>query len=235
MCIVRGPHDATFYKILDELNDELDHLLLTGQKGYSAFDGVGHKLGGPSGWPISTLDIKNRTLAAAEQRRQVQRIMLPTGGVRLGGATPNPLEKSSTPKQMAARAAERRLCDQKWCGGLQEESADNNTNNDPQSSTVIVLDDDNDMPNMNTSGKKRGRDDDDQDQGILTKRPHSTWICALCTFENQGLVLACAMCLSERTHPVDTTDSNNSWTCPRCTLLNNMDITTCDACNFNKV
>lgn len=239
---MRGPHDATFYKILDELNDELDQLLLTGQKGYSAFDGVGHKLGDNTGFPLSPLAIKNRALVAAEQRRQVQRVMLPTGGVRLGGSTPNQLEKSLTPKQMAAQAAERRLRDQKWCGGLQEESADddNTTPNDPQTSTVIVLDDDDDhnTANTNPSGRKRGRDDDDDDdnQGSLTtKRHHATWICAICTFENQELVLACAMCLSERTNAVDTSNSKTtSWACPQCTLLNDMATTTCDACAFNK-
>lgn len=233
---MRGPHDATFYKILDELNDELDQLLLTGQKGYSAFDGVGHKLGGHTGFPLSTLDIKNRTLVAAEQRRQVQRVMLPTGGIRLGGSTPNQLEKSLTPKQMAARAAERRLRDQKWCGGLQEESAEDTTPNDPSTSTVIILDDDDDdTSHTNPSGRKRGRDDDNQGALTTTKRHHSTWICAICTFENQELVLACAMCLSERTNAVDTSSSKHtSWTCPQCTLLNNIATTTCDACAFNK-
>lgn len=206
------------------MSDELDQLILTGQKGYSAFDGVGHKLGGHTGLPLSTLDVKNRALAAAEQRRQVQRVMLPTGGVRLGGSTSNQLEKSLTPKEMAARAAERRLRDQKWCGGLQQEESTGDNE-----SAVIVLHDD-----TTHSGRKRARDQDD-DQGTLTKRHQSTWICALCTFENQELVLACAMCLSERTNAAYTTDNNNnSWACPQCTLLNSMDTTTCDACNYNK-
>ncbi|KAI7858025.1 WLM domain-containing protein [Circinella umbellata] len=161
--IVRGPHDDVFYKILDELNDELDELILTGQKGYLAFDGVGRKLGGSFSSTPTCGDLRGRAVAAAEQRRQQQGLMIPYGGVRLGngGTNKGRLERSLSPAQMAAQAAERRMRDQTWCGGLQEQL--NGSNLSPSNSSsanspeVIVIPDSNGEENEDGDNKNHGQ------------------------------------------------------------------------------
>ena len=166
--IVRGPHDNVFYKILDEINDELDELILTGQKGYLAFDGLGRKLGGYYRSTQTSGDLRSRAVAAAEQRRQKQGLMIPSGGLRLGngGSNKGRLEKSLSPAQMAAQAAERRMRDQKWCGGLQHKQL-NGSNLSPSSSSsanspeVIVIpdssDEESDEYGSKSCGQKRSR------------------------------------------------------------------------------
>ncbi|KAG1461026.1 hypothetical protein G6F46_005118 [Rhizopus delemar] len=109
--IVRGPHDEQFYKVLEELRTETENLMASGYVG-EGFHSKGHQLGS------SLLNPTNSRQAAAEaaaKRQKLSKIMIPTGGVRLGGNA----EKDLTPAQMAARAAQKRLEDKVWCGGSQ--------------------------------------------------------------------------------------------------------------------
>lgn len=246
--IVRGPHDAAFYKILDELNTELDQLILNGQKGYSPFVGEGYKLGGT---PVRTMsDAKRQALAAAERRRGIQSILVPVGGVRLGGLA---VQAALSPSEMAARAAERRLRDQKWCGGLHEEddTVDAGPSSDLSAPEIIELGDDDVREAESCHGKKRKRDEQNsQERDNKIRRTHPVsdskmnkgeWPCPACTFINKEPVLACLMCLSER--PVKAKcdeataaeDSDSYWTCPQCTLQNEMQWWMCRACEYVKV
>ncbi|KAI8146888.1 WLM domain-containing protein [Fennellomyces sp. T-0311] len=231
--IVRGPHDAVFYKLLDELNDELDELILTGQRGYQPFEGQGNKLGGSLAGDPRTI-----ALIAAEKRRQGQRRMIPVGGVRLGGSSSkNSLEKALSPVQMAARAAERRIRDQMWCGGSQQQDHAASSSSSSSSPEVIIIPDDDD--NNDIIGQKRGRANTDAPPA---KKPNPSilvpesvisvgWVCAACTFENTDLVLACVMCLTAK----PTSDLTKAlWSCPQCTLHNEPSTSICSACNFSR-
>ncbi|KAG0285960.1 hypothetical protein BGZ96_009869 [Linnemannia gamsii] len=96
---IRGPHDQVFYKALDDLNDEYDKVVASGYTG-EGFDAAGHRLGTKSGGfghggarlggaggagPV-TSGTKAAAVVAAEKRRQMNEMMLPAGGRRLGGS-----------------------------------------------------------------------------------------------------------------------------------------------------
>ncbi|KAJ3080739.1 hypothetical protein HK102_002849, partial [Quaeritorhiza haematococci] len=125
--IVRGPHDAKFYAILDELTKEYESLLLSGYRG-EGFEGPGYRVGqGVSHDDLLNPQLaKKRALEAAEKRRKIGELMLPSGGRRLGGGEKG-VEKVYTPAQMAAMAAERRSRDDVTCGSGGLESADETT------------------------------------------------------------------------------------------------------------
>ncbi|KAL0095359.1 WLM-domain-containing protein [Phycomyces blakesleeanus] len=103
--IVRAPHDATFYKMLEELNQELDELIRTGYTG-QGFYSMGNRVG--TGQNPLSHQVKYRAATAAEKRRRLQGIMLPVGGICLGGIQ----HQDVSPSIMAARAAEKRKQDQ---------------------------------------------------------------------------------------------------------------------------
>ncbi|KAF9199525.1 hypothetical protein BGZ49_010332 [Haplosporangium sp. Z 27] len=127
---IRGPHDEKFYKVLNDLNDEYDKLLATGYTG-EGFDSTGHRLGtrdlggfGPGGKRIGgalggespTVAARAAAVLAAEKRRQINEMMLPAGGRKLGGSTAGSTSKGfweqwHSPGELAAMAAERRAKD----------------------------------------------------------------------------------------------------------------------------
>ncbi|KAI9260555.1 WLM domain-containing protein [Phascolomyces articulosus] len=227
--IVRVPHDNVFYKILDELNDELDNLLMTGQKGYLAFDGQGNKLGNGLGSTYG--DSRSRALAAAEQRRKTQGMMIPVGGVRLGGEKKNRLEKSLTPAQMAARAAERRIQDKKWCGGMQLEQE--STPSSPFSSSskspeVITIPDSSDEENdYETHGQKRSRND------IDTHPPTKKPIIKIPDTRppiNSNSKQVSSSTSETRIQPSKQEETQIGWICGTCTFQNTPLILACGMC-----
>ncbi|KAG0315796.1 hypothetical protein BGZ97_007814 [Linnemannia gamsii] len=96
---IRGPHDPVFYKALDDLNDEYDKIVASGYTG-EGFDAAGHRLGtkhggigpygvrlgGVAGAGLVTSGTRAAAVVAAEKRRQMNEMMLPAGGRRLGGS-----------------------------------------------------------------------------------------------------------------------------------------------------
>ncbi|KAG2188099.1 hypothetical protein INT44_000850 [Umbelopsis vinacea] len=113
LALVRGPHDVQFYKILNELNTELDELISTGYSG-EGFYSQGKQLG--SSRQVSKSEARKKALEAAEKRQRLGKLMLPAGGRRLGGGeSAAEREAQFTPQELAAQAAERR--DNIWCGG----------------------------------------------------------------------------------------------------------------------
>ncbi|CAI9088243.1 OLC1v1022522C2 [Oldenlandia corymbosa var. corymbosa] len=107
-----GPHNASFYKLWDDLRKECDELISKGISGSGkGFDLPGRRLGGFSHQPpLSSL--RQTTLTAAEKRVRLGSL-LPSGPKRLGGDSD--LMAALSPVQAAAMAAERRLRDNIWC------------------------------------------------------------------------------------------------------------------------
>ncbi|KAK2967268.1 hypothetical protein RJ640_004834 [Escallonia rubra] len=118
---VRGPHDAIFYKLWDELREECDRLMSKGISGTGeGFDLPGRRLGGFSRQPpLSSL---RQTILAAAEKRSCLRSLLPCGPKRLGGD--GSIMAVLNPIQAAAMAAERRLQDNIWCGSESSELAE---------------------------------------------------------------------------------------------------------------
>lgn len=247
--IVRGPHDAVFYKILDELNDELDQLLITG--GDRLFEGPGYSLGG--GGSLSPAEMKRRAIAAAEKRKRLQKVMMTAGGQRLGGSTST---AGFTPAQMAARAAERRVRDQLWCGGAQGGDEQEQEEEQEQDDAESLRTTDNRSNHLNESprfdaggcpsrGQKRRAEGSVNTGGGKRVKEHPLrpaimsasatatkgWPCPACTFQNNEIALACEICFKER--PTVAPDDSNDlcWACPQCTLHNSWNHLQCTACS----
>ncbi|KAL3697109.1 hypothetical protein R1sor_011185 [Riccia sorocarpa] len=107
-----GPHNAAFYKLLDELTKECEELMVKGITGTGqGFDTRGKRLGGVTHNPPPS-NLRQIALAAAEKRSRLNTVM-PGGPRRLGGDSE--IMKALTPIQAAAMAAERRLKDDFWC------------------------------------------------------------------------------------------------------------------------
>ncbi|KAL3146079.1 hypothetical protein ABBQ38_015428 [Trebouxia sp. C0009 RCD-2024] len=137
---VQGPHNAVFYKLLDEITESAQRHFVADALGHSVTNvchlvqecegfmakgitgsGAGFdapsmgRLGGRGPVPIHNPPahkLKSAALKAAEARSKKQSLM-PAGPRKLGGDLS--LLTSLTPAQAAARAAERRARDNVWC------------------------------------------------------------------------------------------------------------------------
>ena len=108
---VCGPHNSDFYKLLDELNKELDDFQSKGIEGTGmGFDVDGKKLDTDRHDPVSKFDAKRKAAAAAEKRARVKMLMGKCKYV-VGGTN-----TKLTPREAAALAAERRFKDGQSCG-----------------------------------------------------------------------------------------------------------------------
>ncbi|GAA5870038.1 hypothetical protein JCM8547_001445 [Rhodosporidiobolus lusitaniae] len=110
----RGPHDDTFFKILDGLQDEYEALRASGYSG-EGFFGKGNRVGEGVGHDtnVSLKEARGKALRRIEERNRVRKV-LGQGG-RLGG---KPAEtKGKRMGAVLAEAAERRLRANKACGG----------------------------------------------------------------------------------------------------------------------
>ncbi|CAI5964772.1 unnamed protein product [Closterium sp. NIES-65] len=102
--IERGPHDAKFYKLLDELNEECDDLIARGITG-TPFGGSGHRLGSspyPSIRPVRLGTAAAAAAAASAADSSSFRVVTPAGP----SSAPSAADGAS--RKAAAAAAERR-------------------------------------------------------------------------------------------------------------------------------
>ena len=107
---VHGPHNSDFYKLLDELNKELDDFQKKGIEGTGAgFDMEGKKVDNERHNPSSIIEVKKKAAEAAEKRLRLQKLI--GKGVDVVGGTKTNL----SPREAAARAAERRYNDNLIC------------------------------------------------------------------------------------------------------------------------
>lgn len=114
--IVHGKHSSEFYKLMDELQDQFDATRSkAGVDGRGTFAGASLNLNPERHNPIHKDEARRLAAAAAAARLRHQRLMGAPGGSRLGGGTPD--WKKLSPRELAARAAERRLRDDQWCSG----------------------------------------------------------------------------------------------------------------------
>ncbi|KAJ2719194.1 hypothetical protein GGI07_005359 [Coemansia sp. Benny D115] len=117
--IVQGPHDAVFYRLLDELKAETEAMLAKGYTG-DGFFSQGKRVGHGVSHDVPRHQAREMALKAAEQRRRRAQALGLGGQPRtLGGVDGGrwaELQRTHSPQQMAALAAERRMRDEKWCG-----------------------------------------------------------------------------------------------------------------------
>ncbi|XP_057968988.1 uncharacterized protein LOC131158262 [Malania oleifera] len=175
---VHGPHNASFYKLWDEIRKECEELMAKGITGTGeGFDLTGRRLGGFSRQPpLSSL--RKTALAAAEKRARLG-TLLPSGPKRLGGDSA--IMVALSPIQAAAMAAERRLQDNIWCGsescevsGKGEDSSDVCTAETSGSSRLFSGSDSHSLDMMS---RKRGREaDSNLSSGSLNDHAESSFV-----------------------------------------------------------
>lgn len=229
-----GPHNASFYKLWDELRKECEDLLAKGISGTGeGFDLPGRRLGGFSRQPpLSSL---RQTAFAAAEKRARQGALLPSGPKRLGGNSS--IMAALSPIQAAAMAAERRLKDDIWCGSQSTDAFDDGASdvdllekngygrND--GSTSFISD-----SSIETS-RKRNRDSDGLDSvrtldATRNTEEYDMWECGTCTLLNPPLAPICKLCGTQKVKDVGT--KYKIWSCKLCTMENSVALDKCSTC-----
>ncbi|KAI0684766.1 WLM domain-containing protein [Cytidiella melzeri] len=240
---VHGPHDDKFYKLLSELEDE--HLALK-QSGYDGdgFHSKGSRLGQYVSHNLPPYLARQRALEAAESRRRVGGMM--GGARRLGGAV---LSRTISPRELAAKAAERRILDEKACASgdvanreaekaaresIQDEVIDLTADDDTE---VIIVDEK--LPSGDTSkvAMEQSRKSRSTSKGTSrssspayqSKRPMSRL--RTMPMPRQKTPPSSPM-VSSTADSHGTWRTNGSWECSRCTLVNDPLTLQCAACTL---
>lgn len=228
-----GPHDAKFYKLLDEITNECEELMAKGISGTGqGFDAPGRRLGGFSHNP-SLSSLRQKALAAAEKRARLG-TLVPSGPNRIGGN--KEMMKLLTPSQAAAMAAEMRLRDDIWCAapvtsgadGVQKASERESSFDGSSSSTAVI-------ESQTSANEGRKRKDIFHGSSMSATRSEnqtsenerdSMWECDICTLHNPPMALVCGACGSEKSR-----EKLQMWSCKTCTLENPVNIDRCSACD----
>ncbi|KAI9018960.1 WLM domain-containing protein [Hyaloraphidium curvatum] len=230
--IVRGPHDAQFYKLLDELNKEYDGLLASGFKG-DGFDAPGKRVGeGVSHDPPPHLARQKAVEAAQKRLRYNGWIGTAQSGQKLGGSSDlKSLERVYNPGQLAAMAAEKRAAqDRIWCGSDEHEHSGNDGAGEPvqASASSASLP----APARNPSP---AADERDGDQGGKEKEEPAR---AKDRLQPKGAVEVISLDSDDEgavyrppPKPRPESGQQTGWSCAACTLRNPATKTRCDACD----
>lgn len=227
--IVHGPHDEKFYRLLDEMNNEMDGILASGYTG-ECFQSQGQRLGGSS--QLSLTQTKRLAHIAAEKRKNLGQLLGNGSGQRLGGGK----SMSGLPdRQVVAEAAEKRkrrdniaceTLDGQENDALMEESSDGcssmHSGMKAEADNIIAV-----VPAI-IPKRKSGRV---SDSSTFAKKDAGTWTCEQCTLQNPAQFLQCEACGKER--PAQITLAHNldlQWMCEVCSLVNDDVRWLCEAC-----
>eukprot|EP00250_Pteridium_aquilinum_P004580 c14788_g1_i1 orf=80-1162(+) len=235
-----GPHDAKFYKLLDEITKECEDLMAKGINGTAqGFDVPGQRLGGYFHNPPSS-NMRQTALAAAEKRARTGSLM-PSGPRRLGGDSE--IMQALSPIQAAAMAAERRLRDDLWCAApdtLGEDGTDKAQEREDASGPGLSRENTNrravpvDTVSRTTSSGPSAMGlghEPEALESLLLGQDHTEsstpmWECNMCTLLNPPLAMICGVCSTARPEK-----NSKTWSCKFCTLENTTASDKCAACN----
>ncbi|PIA31546.1 hypothetical protein AQUCO_04900088v1 [Aquilegia coerulea] len=248
-----APHNATFYKLWDDLRKECEELMSKGISGTGeGFDCPGKRLGGFTRQPPLPL-LRQSALAAAEKRARIGSL-LPSGPKRLGGD--KGIMGVLSPLQAAAMAAERRMQDELWCGSqasgvpVEVESSSDVWEIPPPRSlpgeSSKCSSDSATHSSDRMPGKKSHVEENfgATNNVVQTSTPDSLlhnsitdgvgieersfWECEICTLFNPPLARICEACGIEK--PKDARTKFKIWSCKFCTLENSVKLEKCSAC-----
>jgi hypothetical protein len=221
---VHGPHDDKFYKYLGGLQDEYDALQRSGYAGEGFFS-EGRRLGTNLSHNLPPHMARMKALEAAEKRAHTSRVL--GAGGRLGGSGSR-RQTGLSPRELAARAAERRIRDNKACasGVDAQREADKAAKQSIENKVIdLTLDSDDD----HLAGPSKIKVDVKSTAATLRKAGNHS---SSTTSVNSAFPKAAASkpikSLSTRTiEPLE-------WSCPTCTLLNPAHARQCDACQMRR-
>ena len=232
--IVHGPHNASFYKLLDEITAEVEEDMAKGNFGSgTGFDGRSSgRLGGRGPVPVhnpNPAQLRAKMLRAAEERAR-RRGMLPMGPQRLGGSAE--FARGLTPQQAAAKAAERRIKDDLWCGDASTSEADQGL----EKLVDLTLDDDKEEVGGGSGCAANGRGGAGPSG---SGAPANLWEVGGTVNLGEGCPAGCCVDLTMESDeddemaeapPPERLPPRGQWSCKFCTLLNEEAITHCEAC-----
>ncbi|KAJ7597350.1 WLM domain-containing protein [Mycena floridula] len=214
---VHGPHDEKFYKFLSGLQEEYDALERSGYAGEGFFS-AGKRVGENVSHNVPQHLARSKVLEAAQKRQQTSQV-LGGGGRRLGGSITSELSR----RELAAKAAERRIRDEKSCeqGDLAQEEADKATKDSIEKTVVDLTGDDITVPIPNTVKPKERQPP--RPKPLKSSSSSPGWQCPQCTLLNHQNTLQCDACLAVRPgetwfclHCGETGISNEFWSCRLC-------------------
>ncbi|XP_074320175.1 DNA-dependent metalloprotease WSS1-like [Silene latifolia] len=230
-----APHNASFYKLWDQLRKECEELMAKGIIGTGeGFDLPGKRLGGFSRQPpLSSL--RKTALDAAENRQKLNSI-LPSGPLRIGGD--KSIMTALSPVQAAAMAAERRFQDEIWCASASNGVDIEGESNSDLFETIALDRQSQSVPGSSSSVSETSRKRSNTGNGGnlmgLTSDINST---SNSVHEvghgkrSRGSDISepNRVSSSENKH-----DESVMWTCEKCTLLNPALALICEACETLK-
>ncbi|KAF5374890.1 hypothetical protein D9758_000541 [Tetrapyrgos nigripes] len=231
---VHGPHDDKFYKFLSDLQEEYDALRRSGYAGEGFFS-KGQRLGTNVSHNLPPHLARAKALEAAEKRRQISKT-LGEGGRRLGGRL-DTSGKALSPRELAARAAERRVLDEKMCGqgDVAKREAEKAAKESVENKVIDLT-----------------LDDSDDEAVVFVERGSSSRTPQVPARTKASTDAAPVSNGKIRSHPLQTINAANTpptvnystkpalpirshtnraeWECPACTLLNSSMKLQCEAC-----
>ncbi|KAF8204422.1 WLM domain-containing protein [Mycena galopus ATCC 62051] len=220
---VHGPHDEKFYKFLSGLQDEYDALQRSGYAGEGFFS-KGERVGAGVSHDLPPHLARAKALEAAEKRRKTG--LLVGNGGRLGGRIN---ATNLTPRELAARAAERRARDEKSCGSgeLAQQEADKAAKESETHNAIDLTldsDDDSDVIVVEAGPSKLAIPQSKKTAASTAARPPPAVKPTAGTLKSKGI----------RARPAATAPpakkARSEWTCRTCTLINSAMVLQCDAC-----
>ena len=233
--ISRSPHDAVFYKLLDELWDEYE----------SEIDSRipdGSVVGGRQ---MSDLEAKRIQIMSAEKRAALAKVMIPAGGRRLGGHGGSHRPKDL--RQAILDAAERRARDSKWCGE-DHGNDDDGKLDDSYDEIVAVVGAGPSNPSLgkrsSMPSKSNGKSNSAskplppqpkkrvlKESGRNKEKSDTPEVIILDSSDDeQGGPTSSTMLGKKKPRTENTQQQHLEWTCRVCTLINKPVFLACDAC-----
>lgn len=248
-----SPHNASFYKLWDEIRKECEDLVNKGISGTGqGFDLPGRRVGGLSHKPRNS-SLRQVALTAAENRARLQSL-LPSGPKKIGGDSS--IMAALSPGQAAAMAAERRLQDNIWCGSEFYDLTGEDECNDslPKSSNIgscskILSTALNELDTKVKSQKRRRESEDvslaqsadrEQEPIFIDLTNTSSKNRSTCYSDppNKGyhkdLCGEASALSSLSSHDLMEESSSGTWQCTTCTLLNPQLAPICGLCTSEK-
>ncbi|THV06588.1 WLM-domain-containing protein [Dendrothele bispora CBS 962.96] len=236
---VHGPHDDKFYKFLSGLQEEYDALQRSGYAGEGFFS-KGQRLGQSVSHNLPPHLARTKALEAAEKRRKTSQT-LGGDGRRLGGVAIGS-SKPLSPRELAARAAERRALDEKMCGQgeMARKEAEKAAKESVENKVIdLTLDDSDDEIEFVDVESNAGPSHPPipsklTDAGKMNvNKARSTPTASLQTTTTVNTP-AVNLATKPTVVPATVHPDLSEWSCPACTLLNPAMVLQCEACLTTK-
>jgi len=258
---VRGPHDAKFYKAMEEIEEQYAVYLAKGvvvdKDGFPIGSSESHVLGSNGGGKnggkkISAPADRRKAMDAAESRRKKGENGLTQGYILGGKSASSPSPKD--PRDAARIAAERRLLDSQYCLPcneiieiLGEDSSDEESDDEVEILDTVKNGKETDRIETEAGAAKQKAKLDTEDNALdmkpKAKNDSTTSDDVIDLTLDDSFTMSPVATLrpaskskrknnpKQAAHP-DMGQSN--WTCPRCTFCNPQIVLVCDVCHLER-